>query len=90
MVERYEIEVRVGQYGLPYVEPIEGAKLSVRQHGQQFTIVGNAEGLLFLARNLVALATMRAVPGSEGYHIHLDDLYALNEDGVELILRKEG
>ncbi|MEW5988083.1 MAG: hypothetical protein AB1791_15740 [Chloroflexota bacterium] len=89
MSEQYVIELKYGTYGLPDVEYTPGAKLSIKKQDNTYTIYGNELGLLFLAHNLIALAKMEMKPGNEGYHIHLDDLYALNVENIDLILRRE-
>lgn len=90
MNEKYIINLEDGSHGIPYVEPIPEAKLRAEKHGNTYTISGNAEGLLFLAHNLVALAKMKTKPETKGYHIHIDDLYKINDENVDFILRKDG
>jgi hypothetical protein len=87
MREQYTVEIEYGSNGLPYVESVIGAKLRAAKHGNTYTIYGNSEGLLFLAHNLIALAKMKKQPEMEGYHIHLDDLFELNDEGIDFILR---
>lgn len=89
MNENHIIHLRYGKQGIPYVEQIPGAKLRAEKHGNTYTIRGNSEGLLFLAHSLVALAKMENQPETEGYHIHLDDLYEINNENIDFILRKD-
>ena len=83
------LDVEYGSHGLPILQAEAGARLTAQKHDNVFTIKGNEQGLLFLARSLVSLAKLQASPDHEGYHIHLDDLYALNDDKIEFILAKE-
>ena len=65
-------------YVLPTLAPSEfpdiprsvGAQLScsLKANGE-IEIVGNSEGLLYLARHMVAMAMLNGVPG---LHVHLD------------------
>ena len=89
MVKEYKVKLEYVISGLPYVEQISGAKLIAEKHENTYTLSGNASGLLFLAQNLIALAEMPTQPSNEGYHIHLDGLYDLNNTGVDFILRKD-
>lgn len=89
MDEQYIIDLKYGNKGLPYIEPIPGAKICAEKHGNTYTIKGNAEGLIFLANTLVALAKMNNQPETEGYHIHIDDLYEINDENIDFILTKE-
>jgi hypothetical protein len=86
---KYNFDYELGSGGLPYIPAISGALLTVEQHGKSFSIIGNREGLLFLAHNLIALAQISEQQVQEGYHIHLDDLFRLNDKGIELILNRE-
>ena len=88
-MSKYIIDLLYGKHGLPYVKPEPGARLLADQDGRTFTIRGNAEGLLLLARSLVALAEMKTTPENEGYHIHLDELFDINSEGIEFILRRD-
>lgn len=83
------IEIEHGRYGLPQIAPQPGARLRAVAHGRQVHISGNREGLLLLARSAVALAELEQSPEHAGFHIHLDDLYALNADGSELMLYRD-
>jgi hypothetical protein len=84
-----KFDLKYGKYGLPIVRAEAGTKLLAQKHGNTFTIKGNRQGLLLLAYSLASLANMPELPGTEGYHIHLDDLFSLNDEGIEFILAKE-
>ena len=84
-----KFDLEYGKYGLPIIRAEVGTKLLAQKHGNTFTIKGNRQGLLFLAHCLASLAKMPESPGTEGYHIHLDDLFSLNDQGIDFILAKE-
>ena len=84
----YRVTIRYGEYGLPYVEPVPGARLRVVQRGESVSITGNPEGLVCLARHLIGLAHLDQGPALEGYHIHVESECGL-EDGTSLILYRE-
>jgi hypothetical protein len=84
----YRVTISYGQYGLPYVEPVPGAKLRVDQRGSQVSITGNSEGLLCLARHLIGLAHLDRGSDLAGYHIHVESECGLDE-GTPLIVYRE-
>lgn len=86
---QHVIEVKYGKYGVPYIEPIQNACLIVENKEKTYTIRGNAEGLMLLAKALVALARHSLNSATDGYHIHLDDLYELNDENIEIILYRD-
>ncbi|MFZ2448945.1 MAG: hypothetical protein WAW36_00295 [Methylovulum miyakonense] len=83
------LDIEYGKHGLPLIQPDAKAKLLAQKHGNEFTIKGNKEGLLFLAKSLASLAYMPELLENEGYHLHLDDLYSLNNQGIEFVLAIE-
>lgn len=87
--KKYEIQLHYGNHGIPYIEPDPKAKLNAEKHGNTYTIKGNTEGLLLLARSLVSLAIMDEISENKEYHIHIDDLYNINHENTEFIIRKE-
>lgn len=72
--------------GTPRLPLVPGCRLSVAHHGRSFELHGNAEGLLLLARALIGVARMPAREENWGYHVHLDDLYDINNEGIEIIV----
>lgn len=84
----YRVTIHYGQYGLPFVEAVPGAKLQVTQRGASVSITGNSEGLVCLARHLIGLAHLDPGLELEGYHIHVESECGL-EDGSPLILSRE-
>lgn len=61
----------------------EGYRISVRTEGGAAVLSANREGLLSLSRHLAELAE-----GRPGDHFHLDRFNALEEDSIELIIKK--
>lgn len=89
MKKVYKIKLAYGVNGLPRLRPTKGMHLSAGQYGNQTHIKGNRAGLLFLAEALVQLAQLDENIVAEGYHVHLDDLYQLNEANIEFILYRD-
>ncbi|MFP4343539.1 MAG: hypothetical protein ACLFU8_02490 [Anaerolineales bacterium] len=85
-VEKYLVEVEYNEQGVPYIEGFPDASIYAEKNGNVYTIKGNSDGLLFLAHCLVALAKASPVVKEQGYHIHLDSLYNINESDVEILL----
>ncbi len=80
------LTVEFGKNGLPFIEPIDGARLdyTVSENGN-LSFDGNSEGLLILAKALVGMAHCKR---NDGYHVHLDDLYELNDDENFITINK--
>lgn len=83
----YALPLEYGSSGLPFFEAIPEARLQAKASQNEFTISGNKNGLLFLAHQLIGLANMENQLQHKDYHIHLDDLYSLNNNGVHFSLR---
>lgn len=81
-----ELIVEFGENGIPFIEPVEEARLeySLSTDGS-LQLEGNKDGLLLLARALVGMAHCER---EEGFHIHLDDLYDLNESNASITISK--
>ncbi|WP_437716990.1 hypothetical protein WMF45_11605 [Sorangium sp. So ce448] len=80
------VRIEYNESGLPVLIPTPGCRLTAAKHGNSFTIKGNREGLLLLARSLIGLAQMPENEANRGYHIHLDDLYEINDQGVDVLV----
>ena len=65
------------------IEWIDGTKITVRAEGNEVLISANIQGLLSLAKQLVALAKEEA-----GSHIHYDEYNSLEDGSVNLIIEK--
>lgn len=58
-----------------------GAEIAVAFDGRGVVISANAEGLMTLARTMLAVASAHV-----GSHMHLDDIGGLQEGSAELII----
>ena len=65
------------------IEWIEGYKITVKAEENEVLISANIQGLLSLAKQLVALAKEDA-----GSHIHYDENNSLEDGSAELIIEK--
>jgi hypothetical protein len=77
--------VQLGKYGLPYVESTPDADLNIRHTETQIIIAGNRQGLLQLAKHLIALAEFN---GKHGFHMHLDPGLQLDSESESVTLWK--
>lgn len=81
------ITVEFGEFGLPFIEPKKNTDLNYRILADgTLSIEGNKNGLRLLAPSLLGLAECSI---DDGYHIHLDDLDDLNEDGNSIVIYKK-
>lgn len=87
-MKKRSITVTYNTEGIPYIGIKSDCDLSfhVSPTGHEVEIVGNRKGLLLLARALLGMAKATAVTPT--YHIHLDELYALNREGKSFVIRK--
>ena len=68
------------------VEPDTHLTFIKHKDGNELELTGSRAGLLLLAKSALGMAeTLR----EDGFHIHLDDLYAINEEGKMIIIRKD-
>ena len=65
------------------IEWIDGCEIRTAVENNEILISANREGLLSLARQLIALAE-----GEPGDHIHYDEYNSLEEGSAELIIEK--
>lgn len=87
-IREKKLSVEFGENGLPYIEADERAYLSYSTDPNgTLCLSGNKHGLLLLAKSLLGLAECER---DDGYHIHLDDLYDLNDEGKFIIINKVG
>lgn len=85
MTKTETINVQFNDNGLPVLPVQDKAKLTASMHEKQITIEGNVEGLRLLAKAAAGLAYSKSGPD---FHVHLDDLYKLNSDNIEFVIRK--
>ena len=87
-----KVTIEYNANGLPVLTPTTDCYLTVEKHDGEFTIKGNRNGLMLLARGLIGLANMDTTGRGErnqGYHIHLDDLYEINDENVSIIIASD-
>ena len=65
------------------IEWIDGYRIAVTVEGNEVLISANIQGLLSLAKQLVALAKEEG-----GSHIHYDEYNSLEDGSVNLIIEK--
>ena len=65
------------------IEWVDGFTIDVDCQGGTVTLKANKEGLLSLARQMIALSNEEA-----GSHIHYDEYNSLEEGSAELIIEK--
>ena len=82
------ISVSFNNSNLPYFKSEEGNYLSFDiQNEKCIEIFGNKEGLKLLEKALLGIAECER---TNGFHIHIDDLYQINKEEKEFIIsRKE-
>lgn len=85
-IKRANIEIEYNENGFPIIERLGKPNLSFNL-GMSNTlhIEGNRDGLLLLAKALLGMAEYE---NSDGYHIHLDDLYKINNADKTFIISK--
>lgn len=85
-MKRANIEIGYNEKGFPIIERLGKPNLSFNL-GMSNTlhIEGNRDGLLLLAKALLGMAEYE---NSDGYHIHLDDLYKINNADKTFIISK--
>lgn len=87
MKKRIELELEIGDSGIGFVEPLSASgrlRCRVFTEGRAVPLVeidGNAEGLVWLATKLLAVASS----SPSGYHVHVDETDGLT-GGCDLIL----
>ena len=85
-MKRVKIEIEYNKQGLPILERSGNPYLSYGLgNPNELCIEGNQEGLLLLAKALLGMAEYE---NSDGYHIHLDDLYKINNTNKTFTISK--
>lgn len=76
-MNKVKIEIEYNENGLPILERLGNPYLSFRLgNPNELYIDGNQDGLLLLAKALLGMAEYENCDDS--FHIHLDDLYKIN------------
>lgn len=85
-MNKVKIEIEYNKNGLPILERLGNPYLSFRLGSpNELYIEGNQDGLLLLAKALLGMAEYE---NSDGYHIHLDDLYKINNANKTFTISK--
>lgn len=75
-MKKANIEIEYNEMGFPIIERSGKPNLSFNlENPNELYIEGNKDGLLLLAKALLGVAEYE---NSDGYHVHLDDLYKIN------------
>lgn len=85
--QKYSVNISYSDTGLPIIEQRE-AKLTATTEGKRVKLIGDKEGLLLLAQALIGMAHFLPDEEQAGFHLHIDDLYQINEDGVDFVVYK--
>ena len=85
-MNKVKIEIEYNANGLPILERLGNPYLSFRLgNPNELYIEGNQDGLLLLAKALLGMAEYE---NNDGYHIHLDRLYDINEENKVFTINK--
>lgn len=85
-MKKANIGIEYNENGLPIIERLGKPNLSFKLVSpNELHIEGNQDGLLLLAKALLGMAEYE---NSDGYHIHLDDLYKINNTNKTFTISK--
>ena len=87
-METQTLTLQFNDEQLPTLQVESAANLTFRTcgDGNELVLTGNKEGLLLLAKAALGMAETHR---RDGFHIHLDDLYDINDEGKCILIRKE-
>lgn len=87
MNKRKTISVSFNKSDLPYIPIKKQSYLTfeISEDNNCVKIIGNRTGLRLMAKCLLGIAEIER---ADGYHVHIDDLYNINEEGKEFIIYK--
>ncbi len=87
MKKRKSISVGFNEENLPYLSIKKDTHLTfkISEDKNCVEIIGNKKGLRLMAKALLGMAEKER---TDGYHIHIDDLYHINKDNKEFIIKK--
>lgn len=88
MRKKVTISVAYNEYGIPdLTDKQKEARVTFRLGNKnEVEIYANKEGLRLMAKTFLGLAEYER---EDGYHIHLDDMFNINDEGKSFILYKE-
>lgn len=85
-MKKARLEIEYNEYGIPILEKSGNPNLSFRSgNPNELYIEGNRDALILLAKALLGLAECEV---DYGFHIHLDELYGLNDTDKTVIINK--
>lgn len=86
-MKKAKIEIEYNENGFPILEKLGNPSLSfsLGSSSNELYIEGNQDGLRLLAKALLGMAEYEK---NDGYHIHLDDLYKINNADKTFIISK--
>lgn len=83
-MKKAKIEIDYNEYGFPILERLGNPNISFRlEDSNELIIEGNKDGLRLLAKALLGMDE-----NNDGYHIHLDRLYDINEENKVFTINK--
>lgn len=87
-METQTLTIQFNDEQLPILQVESAANLTFRTFGDgnELVLTGNKEGLLLLAKVALGMAETHR---RDGFHIHLDNLYDINDEGKCILIRKE-
>lgn len=86
-MKKANIEIEYNEKGFPIIELLGKPNLSFNLgNPNELHIEGNRDGLLLLAKALLGMAEYEN--SDDGFHIHLDDLYEINNADKTFIISK--
>lgn len=84
MSKKKIISVSYSNNGIPYIKKQKDAYITFKLNNKnEVVIIGNRIGLRLLAKSALGLAEM---DNESDYHIHIDDLYNINEEGKSFVI----
>ncbi len=87
MKKKKSVSVGYNEEDLPYIPLKNNVNLTFRisEDGKTIEIDGNKNGLRLMAKALLGMAETER---TDGYHVHIDDLYNINDEEKQFIIYK--
>ncbi len=85
--KKKSISVSFNEEDLPYIPIKKNARLtfSISEDNKSIQIIGNKNGLRLMAKALLGMAETER---TDVYHLHIDDLYNINDEEKQFIIYK--
>ena len=80
------IQLNDEQLSILPVKPEAYLSFAIHDAGNELELTGNRAGLLLLAKAALGMAETSR---EDGFHIHLDDLYSINDEEKSIIICRE-